>query len=51
VSAVALLTLNPLVVDALSEARGFCYGIAMAFWLWALKLLLECFDNRLAPES
>jgi len=22
------------------RARG--YGIAMAFWLWALKLLLEC---------
>ena len=34
----ALLTLNPWVVDSLSEARG--YGLAMAFWLWGLDLLL-----------
>ena len=43
VAAAALMTLNPLVVDALSEARG--YGMAMAFWLWALKLMLECFES------
>jgi uncharacterized membrane protein len=36
---VGLLTLNPLVVDALSEARG--YGMALAAWMWALELLLE----------
>jgi uncharacterized membrane protein len=36
---IGLLTLNPLVVDALSEARG--YGMALACWMWALELLLE----------
>ena len=36
---IGLLTLNPLVVDALSEARG--YGMAMACWMWALELILE----------
>ena len=36
---VGLLTLNPLVVDALSEARG--YGMALAAWMWALELILE----------
>src|SRR5450759_5273017 len=36
---VGLLTLNPLVVDALSEARG--YGMALACWMWALELILE----------
>jgi uncharacterized membrane protein len=40
---VGLLTLNPLVVDALSEARG--YGIALACWLWALELLLESVES------
>src|SRR4051812_38365848 len=40
---VSLMTLNPLVVDALSEARG--YGMAMAAWLWALVLLLECLES------
>lgn len=34
-----LLTLNPVVIDALSEARG--YGMAMAGWMWALALMLE----------
>jgi hypothetical protein len=42
-ASVALMTLNPLVVDALSEARG--YGMAMAFWLWALLLMLECLES------
>jgi hypothetical protein len=32
-----LLTLNPLVVDAMSEARG--YGMALACWMWALLLV------------
>ena len=36
---VGLLTLNPMVVDALSEARG--YGMALASWLLALELILE----------
>ena len=38
-SAVALLSLNPLVLDYLSMARG--YGLALAFWMWALELMLE----------
>jgi hypothetical protein len=36
---VGLLTLNPLVIDAMSEARG--YGMALACWMWALELMLE----------
>lgn len=36
-AAVALLSLNPLVLDYLSMARG--YGMALAFWMWALELL------------
>ena len=40
---VGLLTLNPLVVDALSEARG--YGMALACWMWALELLLESAES------
>jgi uncharacterized membrane protein len=40
---VGLLTLNPVVVDALSEARG--YGMALAFWMWALELLLESVES------
>ena len=45
--AIALLTLNPLLVDAFSEARG--YGMAMAGWLWALNCILvylEELDRR-----
>ncbi len=38
-----LLTLNPLVVDALSEARG--YGMALAAWMWALELILESIQS------
>ena len=34
-----LLSLNPAVIDALSEARG--YGMALAAWLLALHLVLE----------
>jgi hypothetical protein len=40
---VGLLTLNPLVVDALSEARG--YGMALAAWMWALELILESIQS------
>ena len=40
---VGLLTLNPVVVDALSEARG--YGMALACWMWALELLLESMES------
>jgi hypothetical protein len=40
---IGLLTLNPLVVDALSEARG--YGMALACWVWALELLLESVES------
>ncbi len=40
---VGLMTLNPLVVDALSEARG--YGLALAFWMWALELILESMES------
>jgi hypothetical protein len=45
--ALALLTLNPLVVDAAGEARG--YGMALAAWFWALDailLYLEQLDAR-----
>ena len=40
---VGLLTLNPMVVDALGEARG--YGIALACWMWALELILESVES------
>src|SRR5215471_6227297 len=39
----ALLTLNPLVMDAMSEARG--YGMALAAWMWALELILESLEE------
>ncbi len=38
-----LLTLNPMMVDAMSEARG--YGIALACWMWAFELLLESAES------
>ena len=38
-AAVALLSINPLVLDYLSMARG--YGLALAFWMWGLELMLE----------
>ena len=40
---IGLLTLNPMVVDALSEARG--YGMALASWMWALELMLESVES------
>ena len=45
---VGLLTLNPLVVDALSEARG--YGMALACWMWALELILESVESFSASK-
>jgi hypothetical protein len=42
-AAIGLLTLNPMVVDALSEARG--YGMALASWMWALELMLESAES------
>ncbi|HXB70110.1 MAG TPA: glycosyltransferase family 39 protein [Candidatus Acidoferrales bacterium] len=42
-AAVALLSLNPLVLDYLSMARG--YGLALAFWMWALDLMLEYLES------
>jgi hypothetical protein len=32
-----LLALNPLILDAMSEARG--YGMSLACWMWALDLV------------
>src|SRR5262249_53494035 len=32
-----LLTLNPLILDAMSEARG--YGMSLACWMWAVDLV------------
>jgi 4-amino-4-deoxy-L-arabinose transferase-like glycosyltransferase len=46
-AAVAALALNPLVLDHLSAARG--YGMALAFWMWALVLLMEYLQD--APEG
>ena len=45
---IGLLTLNPLVVDALSEARG--YGMALACWMWALELILESVQSFSAAK-
>jgi hypothetical protein len=45
---VALLTLNPMVLDAMSEARG--YGMALAAWIWALELLLESLESFSAAK-
>jgi hypothetical protein len=45
---IGLLTLNPLVVDSLSEARG--YGMALACWMWALELMLESVESFSVPK-
>jgi hypothetical protein len=45
---IGLLTLNPLVIDALSEARG--YGMALACWMWALELILESLESFSAQK-
>ncbi|HEY2016962.1 MAG TPA: glycosyltransferase family 39 protein [Bryobacteraceae bacterium] len=36
---IAVTVLNPAILDFLSSARG--YGIALAFWMWALDLLVN----------
>lgn len=49
---VGLLTLNPLVLDFLSGARG--YGLALAFFLWALEqmwLWTEAPSEKLAYRA
>ncbi len=43
-----LLTLNPVIVDAMSEARG--YGMALACWMWALELILESVESFSAQK-
>lgn len=43
IAAVALLSLNPLVLDHLSAARG--YGMALALWMWSLEFLLEYLEQ------
>jgi hypothetical protein len=45
---IGLLTLNPMVIDALGEARG--YGMALACWMWALELMLESAES-LSPQK
>ncbi len=40
---VALLTLNPFILDFMVAARG--YGMALGFWMWALAVLLPYIDN------
>src|SRR5205823_6276799 len=47
-AAVALASLNPSIVDALSMARG--YGMALAAWLWALELMSECLEEFSPPK-
>ena len=42
--AVALATLNPLVLDFMVAARG--YGLALALWMWAAALLLDAFSRQ-----
>jgi uncharacterized membrane protein len=37
-TAIALTTLNPFILDFMVAARG--YGMALALWMWALALLL-----------
>ena len=44
----ALLIFNPMIVDAMGEARG--YGMALACWMWALELLLESMEPVSAQE-
>jgi hypothetical protein len=45
---VGLLALNPMVVDAMSEARG--YGLALTAWMWALDLLLDALQSDSASK-
>ena len=45
---IGLLTLNPLIIDSMSEARG--YGMALAGWMWALELMLESLESFSVPK-
>lgn len=47
--AVALATLNPLVLDFMVAARG--YGLALALWMWSAALLLEAFSQQSSKPS
>ncbi len=47
--AVALATLNPLVLDFMVAARG--YGMALALWMWSAALLLEAFSQQSSKPS
>jgi hypothetical protein len=42
--AVALLTLNPMVLDFMVAARG--YGLALAFWTYAAAVALDAFSRQ-----
>ncbi|HXA51737.1 MAG TPA: glycosyltransferase family 39 protein [Candidatus Acidoferrum sp.] len=42
--AIGLMSLNPLVVDAVGEARG--YGMALACWMWALERFVVCLEQH-----
>ena len=46
VTVAVLLALNPVVLDAMSEARG--YGMGLAFLLWAIELLMRDRTNLAA---
>jgi hypothetical protein len=46
---VALLTLNPLILDFMVAARG--YSLALALWLWAFVLLLEFRNGTPEPQT
>ena len=47
--AVALATLNPLVLDFMVAARG--YGLALALWMWAAAVLLDAFSRQTYPRT
>ncbi|HKW98783.1 MAG TPA: glycosyltransferase family 39 protein [Bryobacteraceae bacterium] len=42
--AVAVVTLNPFVLDFMVAARG--YGLALALWMYAAAILLDAFSRR-----
>ncbi len=42
--AIALATMNPLVLDFMVAARG--YGLALALWMWASAVLLDAFSRK-----
>jgi hypothetical protein len=40
---IGLMSLNPLMIDAFSEARG--YSMALACWMWALERIVVYFEQ------